>query len=137
MIRALVMTHGGIGVHLVEVVEMIMGPIEGLSALSNVNKSAVDLQDDVKAWLSEATDRGEVNREDGAGEIILIDDYGGSCASAAVIACGETKNRTIIAGVNLAMLLGYVTWRDSEDHEELAAKVIRKGREAITIVGGR
>lgn len=129
MIRALVMTHGEIGAQLVRVVEMIMGPIAGLTALSNGNKSATELQDDVKAWLDKS--------EDDAGEIILIDDYGGSCASAAVIACGEIENRTIIAGVNLAMLLGYVTWRDSEDQAELAAKVLNKGREAITFVGGR
>ncbi|MFT5232291.1 MAG: mannose/fructose-specific phosphotransferase system component IIA [Candidatus Krumholzibacteriia bacterium] len=129
MIRALVITHGDISTQLVNVVEMIMGPTEGLSAQTNVNKSATELQNDVKAWLAEG--------EEGAGEIILIDDYGGSCASAAVIACGEMKNRTIIAGVNLAMLLGYVTWRDSEDHPELVAKIINKGREAIMLVGGR
>ena len=135
MIRALVMTHGNIGTHLVQVVEMIMGPVAGLSALSNVNKSAVDLQSEVKAWL-DLSDAG-AGAGARAGEIILIDDYGGSCASAAVIACGETKNRTIIAGVNLAMLLGYVTWRDSEEQADLAVKVVNKGREAITIVGGR
>ena len=132
MIRALVMTHGDIGAQLVRVVEMILGPVDGLSALSNANKSATDLQDDVSAWLAQGTGDG---RE--AGEIILIDDYGGSCASAAMIACGQEKGRTIIAGVNLAMLLGYVTWRDNTDQTELVAKVIRKAREAITIVGGR
>ncbi len=129
MIRALVMTHGNIGGELVRVVEMILGPVEGLTALSNAGKSGDEMQMDVKAWLA----AGEV----GAGEIILIDDYGGSCANAAILGCGENSKRTIISGVNLAMLLGYITWRDRDDHAELVGKLVHKGREAITIVGGR
>ena len=129
MIRALVMTHGNIGGELVRVVEMILGPVEGLRSMSNVGKSAEDLRSDVKAWLAEAA------AEDGA--IILIDDYGGSCANAAILASGEHPLRAIISGVNLAMLLGYVTWRDRGDHAELVSKLVHKGREAITLVGGR
>ncbi len=129
MIRALVMTHGNIGGELVRVAELILGPVDGLTALSNAGKSATELQADVKAWLATGDDE--------AGEIIFIDDYGGSCASASIIACGETSQRVIISGVNLSMLLGYVTWRDRDEHAELAAKLVRKGREAITLVGGR
>ncbi len=127
MIRALVMTHGAIAAELLRVVEMILGPVAGLTALSNAGKSGADLQEDVEAWLAES--------DGGAGEIILIDDYGGSCANAAVLACGKNTERAIISGVNLAMLLGYVTWRDRADHAELASKLVHKGREAITLVG--
>jgi len=129
MIRALVMTHGAIGLELVRVVKMIIGPVEGLTALSNAGRSGDDLQADVRKWLDAGTAR--------TGEIIFIDDYGGSCANAALLACGDQAGRTVISGVNLAMLLGYVTWREREDHEELVAKLIQKGREAITLVGGR
>jgi mannose/fructose-specific phosphotransferase system component IIA len=129
MIRALVITHGNIGGELVRVVEMILGSVAGLTALSNAGKSGTDMQADVAAWLAEGDGQN--------GEIILIDDYGGSCANAAILACGENTERTIVSGVNLAMLLGYVTWRDCDDHSELVAKVIHKGREAIALVGGR
>jgi PTS system mannose-specific IIA component len=129
MIRALVMTHGQIGVELVRVVEMILGPVDGLTAMTNAGKSAEDLQQEVRAWLDAADAAG--------GEIILIDDYGGSCANAAILACGENTDRSIVSGVNLAMLLGYVTWRDRDDHAELVSKLVHKGREAITLVGGR
>ncbi len=131
MIRALVMTHGNIGEELVRVVEMILGRVEGLTALSNAGKSGADLQLAVQSWLD-----AEVTRDDGpAGEIIFIDDYGGSCATASILACGESGHRAVISGVNLAMLLGYVTWRDRDDHAELVAKLVHKGREAITLVG--
>lgn len=128
MIRALVMTHGDIAAELVRVVEMILGPVAGLTPLSNAGKSGADLQDEVETWLAES---------DGlSGEVIFIDDYGGSCANAAVLACGENAKRAIISGVNLAMLLGYVTWRDRDDHAELVSKLVHKGRAAITLVGG-
>lgn len=129
MIRCLVMTHGNISGELVRVVELILGPVEGLTALSNGGKSGPDLQADVEAWLAAG------DSEDG--ELIFIDDYGGSCANAAILACGENSQRAIISGVNLAMLLAYTTWRDRDDHRELAAKLVQKGREAIIIVGGR
>ncbi len=128
MIRALVMTHGEIGGELVRVVEMILGPIDGLTAVSNMGKSAADLQTEVEDWL--AIGGGE------SGEIIFIDDYGGSCANASILACGEDSKRAVLSGVNLAMLLGYVTWRERDDYPELVAKLVQKGREAITLVGG-
>jgi hypothetical protein len=39
MIRALVITHGNIGAELVRVTGLILGPVEGLAALSNSGKS--------------------------------------------------------------------------------------------------
>ena len=108
---------------------MIIGPVEGLTVMSNAGRSAPDLEGGVKAWLELDSTQ--------SGEIIFIDDYGGSCANAAILACGECSGRAIISGVNLAMLLGYVTWRDRDEHQELVAKLVQKGREAITLVGGR
>lgn len=125
MIRALVLTHGALGTEMVNVVEMIMGPMEGLEGGTNHGKSAVDLTLEVKAWL-----------ESGDGPaIILVDDYAGSCATCAQMACVDRTDIAVICGVNLAMLLGLVTWRDSSDLDELTRKIIQKGREAIARVG--
>jgi mannose/fructose-specific phosphotransferase system component IIA len=131
MIRALVITHGNIGAELVRVTGLILGPVEGLSALSNSGKSLADLRAAITAWLAEGT-------ADGAtGAVILVDDYGGSCATAAQLACGQVPDRAIISGVNLAMLLGFLTWRENDEFAELIGRLVRKGREAITLVGGR
>ncbi len=129
MIRALVLTHGSLGSELVKVVEMILGPVEGLDHGSNLGKSAADLGLEVKEWLA-------------AGEepaIILVDDYAGSCATCTQLALVDNpghEDTAVICGVNLAMLLGFVTWRESSDYEELVRRIIQKGREAITQVGG-
>ena len=130
MIRGLVITHGDIGRELVRVTEMILGPVDGLTAMSNHGKSAPDITADVAAWLAEGGGPS-------ARHLIFIDDYGGSCATCAQLACGQDAGASIVSGVNLAMLLGFVTWRESGDFDELVSKVVRKGREAIILVGRR
>ncbi|MCK9995299.1 MAG: hypothetical protein KAH56_03350 [Candidatus Krumholzibacteria bacterium] len=137
MIKALVITHGGIGQELVRVTEMILGPVPGLTAMSNSGKSAIDITARIKEWQAEIPDDGGDDFSASDRKLILLDDYGGSCATSAQLACGQDPDTAIISGVNLAMLLGFVTWRDSGDFEELVAKVVQKGREAILLVGGR
>jgi mannose/fructose-specific phosphotransferase system component IIA len=137
MVRALVITHGGIGEELVRVTEMILGPVPGLTAMSNDGKSAADITAQIKRWQVEVPDGDDGDDSAWASKLILLDDYGGSCSTSAQLACGEDSDTAIISGVNLAMLLGFVTWRESADFKELAAKVVQKGREAIILVGGR
>ena len=128
MIQALVMTHGKIGQELVRVVEMILGPIEGLESLSNHGLGADDLRDRVSGWLG-----GE--QADSSGSIIFVDDFGGSCGTAAQLCCAQRPDVAIVAGVNLAMLLGFVTWRDDSELDELVQQVVQKGRESIVRLG--
>jgi mannose/fructose-specific phosphotransferase system component IIA len=104
MIRALVITHGDLGRELVRVAEMILGPVPGLTSMSNSGKAATDITAQIEAWL---TDNPTDDQADPAG------------------------------GHNLAMWLGFVTWRDSAEFEQVVAQVVQKGREAIIQVGGR
>ena len=124
--RALVVTHGNLGAELVRVTELILGPAGGLEAMSNQGLANLDLTKRIQAWLAGAAGRPAV---------ILVDDYAGSCATAARLACEERAGVAIIAGVNLAMLLSFLTWRDDADLAELTQRIITKGREAISRVG--
>ena len=137
MIRALVITHGDIGRELVRVTEMILGPVRGLTAMSNAGKAATDITASIQGWLKETPTDKSPETEQPNKNLILLDDYGGSCATSAQLACGQDSDTAIISGVNLAMLLGFVTWRQTDDFEELVAKIVQKGREAIILVGGR
>ncbi len=130
--RGLVATHGGIGAELVEVVTMIMGPAEGLAGLSNHGKSASDLTVEIASWLRGDADPSASGMEPA---IIFIDDYGGSCANAAQLACRPGDPVAVVSGVNLAMLLGFVTWREELDLDELVQRLIERGRTAITRLG--
>lgn len=129
MVQALVMTHGQIAAELVRVTEMILGPVEGLRAMSNAGKSAEQITAEVREWLAD--------RKPDEGRIILLDDYGGSCATCAQIASGGDSHIAVISGVNLAMMLGFLTWRETTDFSELPNRLVQKGREAIVLVGGR
>ena len=127
MIKGLTVTHGGIGTELVKVVGQILGPQLDLGSLSNQGRSARDLVEQIQAWLLVA--------EPHDGVVIFVDDYGGSCASSAQLACGQNPRVVILGGINLAMLLGFATWRESLALSELAQKLVQKGREAIARIG--
>jgi len=128
MIQGLVLTHGGIGAELVNVVESILGPVVGLTAGSNHGRSARQVADLVSDWLA------SVQPDDGA--LVFIDDYGGSCANAALLGGGDGDRVTVLSGVNLAMLLAFATWRDEAPRDELVQRVVDTGRKAVTVVGG-
>jgi mannose/fructose-specific phosphotransferase system component IIA len=128
VIQALVLTHGAIGAELVRVVELILGPTEGLRADTNQGRSAREVADVVAAWLA------ELGPDDGG--MILIDDYGGSCASAARLGGADERDVPIVSGVNLAMLLALVTWRDEVSGDDLLQRVVDQGRKAVAVVGG-
>ena len=123
------MTHGGIAAELVRVTEMILGPVEGLDAMTNAGKSAETITAEVRDWLAAADEGDEC--------VILLDDYGGSCATCSQLASGGDPSVAILSGVNLAMLLGFVTWRHTTEFSELPNRLVQKGREAIVLVGGR
>jgi mannose/fructose-specific phosphotransferase system component IIA len=125
MIRALVLTHGRLGEELRRVAELLLGPIEKLDVASNVGLAADRVVENVGRWLAEAPEEA----------VILVDERSGSCATAARIAAAGRKDVRIVCGVNLAMLLGYVTWRESQEPASLARRLVNAGREAIVELG--
>jgi len=125
--QALVLTHGAIGNELIHVVELILGPTEGLRADTNQGRSARQVAEVVAAWLAGVSAP--------AVSVIFVDDYGGSCAAAARLGGAEAAGVPVISGVNLAMLLAYVTWRDELDGPELVQRIVDQGRKAVTVVG--
>jgi len=127
MINGLVITHGDVGRELVRVVEMILGPVDGLTALTNSGKSVQALTGEIGELLS-ASGEGETR-----GTLLFIDDFGGSCANAAQLAAAE-GGEPILTGVNLAMLLDFATWRESMEAGELSRRLVEKGREAIAVL---
>jgi len=133
MIRALVVTHGRLGEEFRRVVELFLGPVEELEALSNAGLSGAQLAEAISGWL----DRGSDATNAGAAPppaVILVDDYGGSCTAAARLATADRSDVRIVCGVNLAMLLGFVSWRDTLGLSDLARRMVNAGRGAIVQV---
>jgi mannose/fructose-specific phosphotransferase system component IIA len=127
MIRGLIITHGALGAELVKVATSILGPIEGLSAISNQGRPLRELSGAIGDWLAAETGQEPV--------VLLVDQYGGSCANAAQLAGGGRKDIRVVAGVNLAMVLGFATWRDSLELAGLTQRIVETGRQAIARLG--
>jgi PTS system mannose-specific IIA component len=129
MISGLVVTHGALGEELVHVVTLVLGPTEALGALSNRGLGAREVTAAIRDWLAALPDRGA------SGVLLFIDDFGGSCANAAQLALQGGPPAAILTGVNLAMVLDFLTWRDSLALPELARRLVEKGRQAISHLG--
>ena len=125
MIHGLVLTHGAVGEEFLRVVGQILGPEEGLRAASNRGLSLPDLTTLVADAVAEAG---------GEGTLVFIDDVAGSCATAARLAAEGGAPMRVVSGVNLAMRLDFTTWRESLDLDELARRLVEKGRSAIGVV---
>ena len=68
-----------------------------------------------------------------AATLILVSLKGGSCWNAAVTAKKQNQNVEVISGVNLAMVLSFLTKRDSHQLKGLATLVLEDGIRGIEI----
>jgi mannose/fructose-specific phosphotransferase system component IIA len=121
--KALIITHGELGAGLVDAAEQILGPLKNLIALNNAGKSLESMIKAIQSHLlvDEPT-------------MILIDFAGGSCHAAALQACREADLHTIlgpITGINLPMLLTFLTRCDREKPAELIEMIIDRGKLGI------
>jgi len=123
LVHGLVITHGDLGREMLRVVELVMGPVPGLTALSNDGASLPELSERIGSVAAAAEE----------GLLVFTDDFGGSCTTAARLALRGRQAR-LLTGVNLAMLLEFAAWRDELPLAELSGRLVNTGREAISEV---
>jgi len=111
MINAIILTHGDLGRALLNTTEKIIGPVENVKVLSNelmsIKNLVVDLENVVNDWCD--TDI-----------LIGVDFCGGSCWHAAQVVKRNKHNVVLISGINLPMMLSFVSRRESFKLPELA-----------------
>lgn len=112
MIQGIVITHGTIGQALVDAAEKIIGTQLALDSFSVQNLSMKDVYEQLRGRIAELTKNDDV--------IILASLKGGSCWNAAVLVAREFPTVHVISGVNLPMLLSFVTKREQYDVNRLA-----------------
>lgn len=108
----LVITHGKIASALVDASKKIAGNCEQLFTLSAENSAPEQLAEDITAFIE--------NNKRTAGIFFLVCLRGGSYWNTAIRATRECNNVKILSGVNLPMILSYVTKRNNLDFEELS-----------------
>ena len=128
MIRALVLSHANVAHELLRAVELIVGPVTGIEALSNEDLSVPQL-------AALVADRLHILRLEQDPVVIFVDVQGSSCATAALMTVPEDAEVVVICGVNLPMLIGFATWRERMPFDDLIDRLVQRGRAAIMQAG--
>jgi mannose/fructose-specific phosphotransferase system component IIA len=120
VVRGIVVAHGEMAIGLTDAVRNITGASRDvLVPLSN-------------SGLAPAALARAIQREAGERPTILFTDLpSGSCGVAARLLARSDPNLVVICGVNLPMLLDFVTHRD-QPLVELASRLVSRGRASIS-----
>ncbi len=120
MKNAIILTHGAIGEALIEAVYGILGIKDGLWALSVTEMSVAEISERLLSIVN-APDK----KEDGV--IIMASLKGGSCWNVAVAVAMQYSNVNVVSGVNLPMVLSFMTKRENTNLEVLTDFMIKDG----------
>jgi len=124
-ITCIVVTHGQLGEELLRTVSLIVGEVHGCYALSGS-----DLGDEkVIRSIREILDAEAVSRA-----VVFVDYFGGSCGASCVRATRGLEGVKVISGVNLPILLDFVTKQGSMGLDEIVDHLIRRGQESVKVI---
>ena len=121
----LVVSHGRLAEELVQAACTIVGPVEGLEALSIDWNDGIEA---VQARLEQAVRRLDA----GGGVVVATDMFGGTPANLG-LALHERGRVEIVTGVNLPMLIKFAGLRGEIGVVEAAGRIAREGRQAIQV----
>jgi mannose/fructose/sorbose-specific phosphotransferase system IIA component len=127
MKHAILLTHGPIGDALVEAVRGIMGLDDGLHALSVTDMSIAEIASRLQAMVT-----GPDEKQDGV--IIMASLRGGSCWNVAVGIASQHSNVRVLSGVNLPMVLSFITKRQDLTLEQLVEEAHHDGLRGICLL---
>ena len=122
MINIVLASHGRFGEELVRTAELIVGPQEGVQAVSL-------LPDDSPERYADKLEAAMVRLE-GQDTLILVDLYGGTPFNVSARKVLQ-PNIECITGLNLAILIEALSSRDSMALHELAAQVLEAGIKSV------
>jgi mannose/fructose-specific phosphotransferase system component IIA len=122
--EGLIITHGSLGQELVNSSRKITGVRDGIKVMSNLGLSNQELARQIVAELNSQTD---------SRCVIFTDMPAGSCYIAAMCAVHEVPGHVIVTGVNLPILLDFLTKRESLGFEELIEHLLATGEESLKL----
>ncbi|MGB9880539.1 MAG: PTS sugar transporter subunit IIA [Anaerolineae bacterium] len=122
MINVVVVSHGNLGEALIQAAEMIVGPQEGVRAVSLLPEESPE----------GFGDKLEIALQDFQGQdtLILLDLFGGTPCNVAVRKILQ-PNVECVTGANMATLIEALTSRDCLSLSELAAQVAEAGQKSV------
>jgi len=122
-VRGVVVSHARLSASLVDAVECVLGPTANLIAVSNEGCDRRAIIERLRAATS-----------DDRPTVVFVDLPGGSCYAAAALLQRERPALTVVAGVNLPMLLDFVM-HAQEAIESAVSHAVAAGSKAISVTG--
>ena len=120
----LVMTHGGLAYELVRALEMIVGPVEHVRALSiGWDDDPLQARSSIQNALQEV--------DPGGGVLILTDMFGGTATNLTLSLLREGVE--VVTGVNLPMLIKFANLAPAAALKEAASLIKEQGQKSITL----
>ena len=66
--------------------------------------------------------------------LVFVDYFGGSCCINSVRAVEGEAGVKVLSGVNLPVLLSFITKRGTMPYDDLVDHLIRRGRESVKLI---
>lgn len=124
MVTGIVICHGQLAFELLNVAGKILGPAEAMYAFSNENLSPEVLYAQVQRVLRDhQIDQG----------VAMVDLHGGSCWTVARMLTREFPRLRVISGVNVSMVISFLSKRGKIPFEELLPILERDARRGIVV----
>ena len=125
VIGIVIVAHGGLAREYLAAVEHVMGPQTGIRAI------AIEADHDRTAKMAEI--QVAANEVDtGHGVIVVTDMFGGSPSNLSLPAC-EARDRRILYGANLPMLIKLTSVRTGDDMAAALQEAQMAGRKYINV----
>lgn len=129
--RALILTHGCLGVELLAAARQITG-----EALAGFDTLCLEWDDTLESARGKVAEKVRESAGGGGGLLILTDMYGGTPYNVA-LTFREAERIEILTGVNLPMILRLACSGELErEPAALAAWLLAKGRRSICVASG-
>ena len=126
MIGGVIITHGDLGATLLQVAEKIMGKKLSLPVISIDWKDGVSQISKKEQEIKTAIER--ENR--GKGVVVFTDIFGGTPTNLCVSLL-KSMDVEIITGINLPLLLKFLSERDKMPIQDLTRALVKRGKESI------
>ncbi len=119
-VLGILVTHHDIGRELLRAAESIVSPQENLVVLSNQNAGFDSLCQQIQSVIPDDMDT-----------VVMVDYFGGSTHLAARTLCESNKQLALICGLNLPMLLSFITKRNRLSFPQLVEAIQADGIRGI------
>ena len=120
-VPAVLVMHAELGTALLHAAASVYGAIDDVQVVSNEGLDRAGIETRVAEAVAHWR----------AGGLVLTDFWGGSCHTCALAAARGNGEIRLITGVNLPMLLDYLHNRGLYSVDELAERMLQKGRDNI------